>query len=128
MSDPDGGKTNGVAWCPSSVDPKTWTRSSSETAYRTLSAFTDHRVAFLTNKRLSPVAPLATRQNLLVITNALATKINWSKKTEHAGGDELVVARGISFVSSANPKTVYKAVSPHSTIDPTCSSFQPFPR
>ncbi|KAK4699715.1 hypothetical protein P7C70_g6541, partial [Phenoliferia sp. Uapishka_3] len=82
MKDPNGGDNVGVGWVTGSIDRKTETRSSSETAY---------------------LAPNAGRRNLVVITSALATKVNFAAMK--VGGD--LVACGVDFIAGNSTAKVY---------------------
>ncbi|KAM0747209.1 alcohol oxidase [Meredithblackwellia eburnea MCA 4105] len=75
--DLNGGNILGVGYCPSSIDPTNSTRCTSADAY------------------LDPI--LAGRENLLVITGALATKIIWAENRDENGE---MVAAGVEFLQT----------------------------
>ncbi|BGP46331.1 hypothetical protein JCM10450v2_002173 [Rhodotorula kratochvilovae] len=77
--DPNAGVSGGVGYAPASIDPKSQTRSSAESAY---------------------LAPVKDRANLLVITDAQAVRIVFSSK--HAAGG-LIKAKGVEFVDVQEP-------------------------
>ncbi|GAA5859125.1 hypothetical protein JCM1840_003763 [Sporobolomyces johnsonii] len=83
--DPNAGAVSGVGFVPATMDPKTQTRSSSEAAY---------------------LAPIAKRPNLLVLTNAQATRIVWHKKRMFDGS---ALAKGVEFVDAKQPGWVFLA-------------------
>ncbi|GJN88302.1 hypothetical protein Rhopal_001267-T1 [Rhodotorula paludigena] len=77
--DPCGGAAAGVGYVAESIRADTETRSSSEASY---------------------LSPVLGRENLLVITNAQATRIIWSSK--RAPGQP-VKARGVELCDATNP-------------------------
>lgn len=84
-SDFDAGNNNGVGFVGSTIDPSSHSRSTSETAY---------------------ITPNIARSNLVVVTNALVTRITWSSST----GGGLTVATGVTFQASGG-STVYTAIA-----------------
>lgn len=105
MVDPNGGDNVGVGWITSSVDPKTQTRSSSQSAYR--ESF-DARGFCPEGDPLPPaVTPNLGRKNLVVITSALASKVNFA--SVKVKGD--LVATSVTFLGGVNSTASYTAVS-----------------
>ncbi|GAA5837031.1 hypothetical protein JCM11251_004479 [Rhodosporidiobolus azoricus] len=94
--DPAAGKRNGVGYCPSAIDPQTQRRTTAESAYLT---------------------PIVHRPNLMLITNALATRLLFEHRAEDhlhpaTSGSSLssnLEANEVEFISALNPAESFYA-------------------
>lgn len=97
------GSECGASWTPSSIDSSTHTRVTSASAYRELVPPCHVLVSHATHSQVNPI--IGSRTNLLIVTNAQATRIVFNGQT--AAG--LAIAQGVSFVSTAEPSVLLQA-------------------